>query len=73
MLEDQSDHSLVKAINDVGHAVGFETIAKCAESKLVVAELRELGVDYTQGYATGAPLPLEAFIHDLPRQGNVEH
>lgn len=64
MLEDQSDHSLVKAINDIGHSVEFQTIAKCAESQVVVAELRKLGVDYTQGYATGAPLPLQELVRD---------
>lgn len=73
MLEDPSDHSLVKAINDVGHTMGVQTIAECAESKAVVAELRELGVDYTQGYATGAPLPMEELVQKMPCQGAVEH
>ncbi len=73
MLENPSDHSMVKAINDLGHAGGVETIAKCAESKVVVEELRELGVDYTQGYATGAPLPLAELAHEMPHQGAVKH
>ena len=72
MLNDPSDHSLVKAINDLGHILGVQTIAECAEGNAVVAELREMGVDYTQGYATGAPLPLEAIVHETPRQAIIE-
>jgi len=72
MLKDPGDHSLVKAINDLGHILGVQTIAECAEGNAVVAELREMGVDYTQGYATGAPLPLEALVQGTPRQGVIE-
>jgi len=72
MLKDPSDHSLVKVINDLGHILGIQTIAECAEGNAVVTELREMGVDYTQGYATGAPLPLEAFVRELPGQDVIE-
>ena len=71
MLEDPSEHSLIKAINDLGHLLGIQTIAECAECNAVVAELREIGVDYTQGYATGAPLPLEELVREMPRQGII--
>ncbi|MEN8802832.1 MAG: EAL domain-containing protein [Thiogranum sp.] len=73
MLKNPDNHSVVKAINDLGHILGVKTIAECAEGNALVAELREMGVDYTQGYATGTPLPLEALVHETPRQGVFEH
>jgi len=59
MIDDSIDHAMVEAINQVGHIMGIGTIAECAESEEVVEMLRELGVDYAQGYAMGAPVPIE--------------
>ncbi|MEM7402121.1 MAG: EAL domain-containing protein [Pseudomonadota bacterium] len=59
MIDDTIDHAMVEAINQVGHIMGIGTIAECAESEEVVEMLRELGVDYAQGYAMGSPVPLE--------------
>ncbi len=59
MLDDTIDHAMVEAINQVGHIMGIGTIAECAESEEVVEMLRELGVDYAQGYAMGSPIPIE--------------
>ncbi|MFK7815295.1 MAG: EAL domain-containing protein [Gammaproteobacteria bacterium] len=59
MIDDSIDHAMVEAINQVGHIMGIGTIAECAESEEVVNMLRELGVDYAQGYAMGSPVPIE--------------
>ncbi|MGH1538302.1 MAG: EAL domain-containing protein [Gammaproteobacteria bacterium] len=59
MIDDTIDHAMVEAINQVGHIMGIGTIAECAESEEVVDMLRELGVDYAQGYAMGSPVPIE--------------
>ena len=59
MIDDTIDHAMVEAINQVGHIMGIGTIAECAESEEVVEMLRELGVDYAQGFAMGSPVPLE--------------
>jgi diguanylate cyclase (GGDEF)-like protein/PAS domain S-box-containing protein len=59
MIDDSIDHAMVEAINQVGHIMGIGTIAECAESEEVVNMLRQLGVDYAQGYAMGAPVPIE--------------
>ncbi len=59
MIDDSIDHAMVEAINQVGHIMGIGTIAECAESQEVVDMLRELGVDYAQGYAMGSPVPIE--------------
>ncbi len=52
-----SNRSLVKAIVNVAHSLGKETIGEMVESLPALAALRELHVEYAQGYAIGRPLP----------------
>ncbi len=59
MADDSIDYAMVEAINQVGHVLGIDTIAECVESEDVVVQLRNLGVDYAQGYALGTPLPMK--------------
>ena len=54
---------LVSSINDIGHVMGKRTIAEFVEDEPVLARLREIGVDFAQGYAVGRPRPLE---HRVP-------
>jgi diguanylate cyclase (GGDEF)-like protein/PAS domain S-box-containing protein len=46
---------LVRSINQVAHALGKVTIAPQVESKEALMLLRDLGVDYAQGYFVGRP------------------
>jgi len=59
--EDAIDHAMVKSINDVGHAVGMQTIAEFVETDAVLKILHQLGVDYAQGYRISKPLALSEF------------
>ena len=62
MDHDEVNIALVKAINDVGHVMGLKTIAEFVESERLLRMVRDLGVDYCQGYVFARPLPLaEAF------------
>ena len=60
---DPLDRALVRVINELGHLLGKETIAKHVESLDVIDELRKLGVDHIQGYAHSHPQSLEDFTH----------
>jgi EAL domain-containing protein (putative c-di-GMP-specific phosphodiesterase class I) len=55
MLQSRSDSALVAAINQMSHTLGIRTVAECVESAAVVERLRELGVDYAQGFFLGPP------------------
>ncbi|WP_163070073.1 EAL domain-containing protein, partial [Acinetobacter nosocomialis] len=44
-------------INHIGHVMGKRTIAEFVETVEVMEALREIGIDYAQGLAIGAPLP----------------
>jgi len=58
MASDSIDAALVSAINDIGHVMGIETIAEFAEDDEIIARLRQMGVNYAQGYGVGRPEPL---------------
>jgi EAL domain-containing protein (putative c-di-GMP-specific phosphodiesterase class I) len=48
---------MVEAINNVGHIMGITTIAECVETAETLAVLRDIGVDYAQGFGIARPVP----------------
>ncbi|MES2130288.1 MAG: EAL domain-containing protein [Pseudomonadota bacterium] len=52
------NRALVKAINEVGHVMGLQTVAEFVEDEPILDIVRSLGVDFAQGYAVGALRPL---------------
>lgn len=60
MLDDEIDRAMVEAINKVSHLMGLKTIAECVENPDTLSILRELGVDYAQGYGIARPAPFVA-------------
>ncbi len=58
LLEDQYDKAIVNSIHDVATAMGIQTIAEFVENEQIMAELRQMGVNYGQGYGIARPVPL---------------
>jgi diguanylate cyclase (GGDEF) domain len=58
ILDDPMALSMVKAINEIGHIVGAKTIAEFVENDQILHKLRDIGIDYAQGYAVGKPHPV---------------
>ncbi|MEW5893467.1 MAG: EAL domain-containing protein [Pseudomonadota bacterium] len=58
IVNDPLDRAIVDSINRVGHVVGLKTIAEFVETEAIRDQLRELGVDYAQGYGLHRPEPL---------------
>ncbi|HET7809145.1 MAG TPA: PAS domain S-box protein [Steroidobacteraceae bacterium] len=56
---DVIDRSMVEAIAKVGRAMQVATIAEKVESAEVLAVLREIGVDYIQGFHLAEPCAIE--------------
>ncbi len=50
MKADELNYALVKAINDICHILGKLTIAEYVQDEESIALLKEIGVDYAQGY-----------------------
>ncbi|GAA3958737.1 hypothetical protein GCM10022278_16390 [Allohahella marinimesophila] len=59
MLRSPLDEQSVRFVNDVGHTMGLKTIAGAVSDKAIETRLRELGVDFLQGYQMGEPGPDE--------------
>ncbi len=57
MAEDPIDRAMVEAINSVGHVMGKQTIAEFVDSDRVMVMLREIGVDFAQGFGVSKPKP----------------
>jgi Amt family ammonium transporter len=58
IADDPMDLAMVQAINAVGHVMGLKTIAEYVASEAILKRLREIGVDYGQGFYLGKPQPL---------------
>lgn len=50
-----TDYSMVKSMNEIGHSLGMKTIAEYVENNDILDQLKELGVDYAQGYGIEKP------------------
>ena len=59
MLDDPIDRAMVEAINHIGHVMGKHTIAEFVENDKILAKLRDIGVDFAQGYAIAKPKPFD--------------
>ena len=55
---DTSDREIVKSIVTIAHTLGKETIAEGVETADVLHTLRDLDVDYVQGFHVGRPTPI---------------
>lgn len=53
------DRHLVQAMVQVAHGLGKETIAEFVGDAATLRLVREMGVDYAQGYHVGKPCPCE--------------
>lgn len=62
IVTDPIDKAMVSSIHEVGSLMGKTTIAEFVENDEILEILRDIGVDYAQGYGVGRPEPLENFI-----------
>jgi EAL domain-containing protein (putative c-di-GMP-specific phosphodiesterase class I) len=51
-------HKLVAA-NQIGHAMGIQSIAEFVENDDIIDVLRRIGVDHAQGHDVAKPHPME--------------
>lgn len=58
---------LVQTIVDFSKKIGIKTIAEFVHSEEVFEKVKELGIDYAQGYYLGEPSPTLAIAHKLEK------
>ncbi len=64
MLRSPGDYAMVKSMNDIGHSLGLLTVAEYVESPMILQALKEIGVDYAQGYAIHKPYRIDRLLSD---------
>ncbi len=57
IARDPIQREMVAAIHRIGESMGIQTIGEWVEDSEIEAALREIGVDYAQGYGVGRPEP----------------
>ncbi len=62
IADDEISKTMVQSINQIGHTMKIKVIAEYVENEQIIKLLREMGVDYGQGYAIARPGPIEAVI-----------
>ena len=62
ILDDSLDLAFVQSINEIGKLLGMKTIAEFVENETILSKVREIGVDYAQGFAVGHPRPNDELI-----------
>jgi len=54
-LNDPTCRAIVSAFNQLSHELGMKTVAEFVEDSETEAMLKELGIDFAQGYGVGKP------------------
>ncbi len=58
LMNSPVDIAMVESINKIGHVMGLQTIAEFVESEAALNKLRDIGINYAQGYYIHQPEPL---------------
>jgi len=58
MTQDIVQQAAVKAINEIAHLMNLQTIAQSVETEELFKKLKQIQVDYVQGYWLSTPQPL---------------
>lgn len=62
MMKDEVDTAMVRTINDIAKVLKLQTIAEWVEDAEVANALREIGIDYAQGYFFDKPFLIQDLI-----------
>lgn len=72
MTDDAIDLAMVRSINEIGQLMGKQTIAEYVENEAIRNQLRELGVNFVQGFGISHPQPIAHLLKETWRYGQVE-
>lgn len=71
MTTDEVSQSMVEAICKIAQTMGLATVAEYVGDDETITLLREIGVDYGQGFHIGKPVPLNAIIDRLRKNDSA--
>lgn len=59
MSRSEVDVALVSSMHETSRFLGIKTVAEAVENQETLDILKNIGVDYAQGYFTGRPMPID--------------
>lgn len=59
MSRSEVDVALVSSMHETSRFLGIKTVAEAVEDQETLDILKNIGVDYAQGYFTGRPMPID--------------
>jgi EAL domain-containing protein (putative c-di-GMP-specific phosphodiesterase class I) len=62
-----TDKAMVAAINQIGKVMNIKTIAKHVENVFTLNQLKEIGIDYAQGFFLDKPGKLSERVDEIKR------
>ena len=71
IAHDEVARTMVQSINQVGQTMNLKIIAEYVENYEIVEILREMGVDYGQGYEIAKPRPIEEVLRNHKADGKT--
>jgi diguanylate cyclase (GGDEF)-like protein len=67
VVSNKRSQAAVRGIVELARGFSIDTVAEYVETQGIAEKVRELGVDYAQGYAFGKPEPLDKILDELGR------
>ena len=68
IVESPTDRMMVRSMNELGKFLGMKTVAEFVENEEILEILKEIGVDYAQGYALHKPMPISQLEKEFERK-----
>ena len=62
LLSNPTDEAMVRSIREIAGLLDMQTVAEFVESDEILERLRDIGIDYAQGYAIEKPKSLADLI-----------
>ena len=62
LVDDPLDETTVRCFRDIAKLLGLKTVAEFVDKDALMTRLREIGVDYAQGFLIHRPEPLDKLI-----------
>jgi len=70
IAEDETARVMVEAIHSIGHTMGLKTIAEFVEDEATERLLKQMHIDFAQGYYYGVPQPLNQQQPSVSKQNS---
>lgn len=62
IVNDPIDRAMVKSINEIGQLMNMQTIAEFVEDSETLTLLKDIGIDYAQGYGISKPVSIKELL-----------